>query len=152
MPNIHHIIAHAESHCTAQGVKLTSKRKQVLSALLASNKALSAYELIDHYRERSGNAMPATSMYRILDFLESESLIHRLNIANKYVACAHIACEHKHAVPQFLICQRCQHVEEISVDQSTIDDLKINVENAKYHLLSPQLEMSCLCQNCYHNA
>lgn len=152
MNNVQAIINRAEQNCKANGSKLTNKRKQVLSALIQSGRALSAYELVDYCKEIYGESPPPMSVYRILDFLQSENLVHKLNLANKYIACAHIICNHDHGVPQFLICDDCQRVEEITVGQSTIDDLKRNVEEAGFHLVSPQLEINCLCNQCKNNA
>lgn len=42
MNRIQTVIGYAEQHCKTHGARLTSKRKQVLSGLLQSNKALSA--------------------------------------------------------------------------------------------------------------
>ncbi|WP_423893633.1 Fur family transcriptional regulator [Candidatus Pelagadaptatus aseana] len=138
----------AEDSCRAHGARLTNKRKQVLSGLLKSEKAMSAYELVDFCRDEYGESLPPMSVYRILEFLQQESLVHKLSLANKYIACAHIACDHDHGVPQFLICSHCQRVEEITINQATIDTLKQNVESAGFHLVSPQLEMNCLCDRC----
>ena len=109
---------------------------------------MSAYELVDYCKEEYGETLPPMSVYRILDFLQDEHLVHKLNLANKYIACAHITCDHDHCVSQFLICSNCQRVEEITISNSTINTLKRNVENAGFHLISPQLEMDCLCKNC----
>ncbi len=152
MKKVKHIIDHAEKHCKTHGSRLTNKRKQVLSGLLQSEKALSAYELIDIYKTEFGETIPAMSMYRILDFLQNEHLVHKLNLANKYVACSHIICNHDHAVPQFLICGQCQKVKEISINKSTIVELQKNVEDAGFDLISPQLEMNCICENCMASA
>jgi len=148
MTDLNQKIAHAEKHCQAQGVRLTQKRKQVLSGLLQSEKALSAYELIDLYKEKFDESLPAMSAYRILEFLQTENLVHKLNLANKYVACAHIACDHAHEVPQFLICSECQRVEEITIKRTTVDDLHANVTAAGFHLVSPQIEINCICDQC----
>ena len=148
MNNVESVLAHAEQSCKAHGARLTGKRKQVLSGLLQSERALSAYELVDYCQRQYGSALPAMSVYRILDFLEGEELVHKLRLANKYVACSHITCDHAHAVPQFLICANCQKVREISIDKQVVLDLQRNVENAGYHLQSPQLEMNCLCDSC----
>lgn len=148
MSRLERIMSHAESSCKAHGVRLTNKRKQVLSGLLQTNRAMSAYELVDYCREQFGEKIPPMSVYRILDFLEEESLVHKLNLANKYIACSHITCDHDHGVQQFLICSNCQRVEEITIDKSMIELLKSNVEHAGYHLLSPQLELNCLCSDC----
>ena len=148
MSSVESIIQHAEQHCAMRGSRLTQKRKQVLTGLVKSNKALSAYELIDFCKQEYGESLPAMSVYRILDFLESELLVHKLNLANKYVACMHISCDHAHAVPQFLICKNCSIVKEITVEESTISDLGNTVKGAGYQLLSPQIELNCLCDNC----
>ena len=142
------IIDSAEQHCKKHGSRLTDKRKQILSSLIRSEIALSAYDLIDLYKQEVGNAIPAMTMYRILQFLEDENLVHKLSLANKYVACAHISCDHSHSVPQFLICGECHKVEEISIPKSTIDALQRTVERRNFRLISPQLEMNCVCNDC----
>lgn len=151
MNNIKRIIDHVEQHCKAHGLRLTRKRKQVLSGLLQSKKALSAYELIDVCQAQFGEKLPAMSMYRILDFLQSEHLVHKLNLANKYVACAHINCDHDHVVSQFLICGQCQSVKEISISKSTIAELQRNIEDVGFYLVNPQLEINCICESCMAN-
>jgi Fur family zinc uptake transcriptional regulator len=148
MGNVQAILDYAESNCRARGAKLTIKRKQVLSGLIDTRRALSAYELVDYCKEQYGESLPPMSVYRILDFLQQENLVHKLDLANKYIACAHITCNHDHGVPQFLICGTCQRVDEITVDKSVIDSLKATIENAGFMLASPQLEMNCLCKQC----
>ncbi|PWQ93194.1 Fur family transcriptional regulator [Leucothrix arctica] len=142
------IINHAEQHCKTHGVRLTDKRKQLLSVLIGSEKALSAYELIDLCKAEFGKAIPAMSVYRMLQFLEDERLVHKLNLANKYVACAHISCDHAHSVSQFLICGECSKVDEISVPKQVFAELEKNVEEAGFHLITPQLEINCICNDC----
>lgn len=148
MKHIDTTIQDAEQYCKTHGARLTIKRKQVLSALIQSNKALSAYELIDFYKENYDENLPAMSVYRILEFLESEHLVHKLNIANKYVVCAHISCAHEHDIPQFLICGNCSKVKEIGIKPSMITDLQDTVKEAGFSLVSPQLEMNCVCNDC----
>ncbi|HAC35120.1 MAG TPA: transcriptional repressor [Gammaproteobacteria bacterium] len=146
------IIDRAEQRCNAHGARLTHKRKKVLSGLLQSDKALSAYELMDYCNSEFGENIPAMSVYRILDFLQEEQLVHKLKLANKFVACAHISCDHAHGVPQFLICGECQRVKEVVISQSIINQLQQSVSEAGFHLRSPQLEMDSLCECCVGNA
>jgi len=87
------IIDRAERQCRKNGARLTDKRKQALALLICSGKALSAYELVDAYNKQVGGNLPAMSMYRILDFLTQQKFVHKLQLANKYVACEHINCE-----------------------------------------------------------
>ncbi len=141
-------ITEAERQCKANGTKLTNKRKQVLAGLLNANKALSAYELADYCKSEFKSSMPAMSVYRILEFLQKEQLVHELKLANKYVACTHINCGHKHEASQFLICTQCQKVEEINVNHSTIEDIKQNAQNAGFQLASQHLEVNGICNEC----
>lgn len=150
MNTIANIVNHAEASCRAKGVKLTEKRKRILTGLLKSGKPLSAYELIDFIQKEFDESPPAMSVYRILDFLEGENLVHKLQLANKYIACSHISCSHEHEVPQFLICDNCGTVKEVGINKALINTLKRNVESAGFVLKSHQLELHCLCQECAH--
>lgn len=148
MASVKKIIEHAQTQCQHRGTRLTDKRKAVLTGLLNSRQALSAYELIDVCRETLDEKLPPMSMYRILDFLEQEQLVHKLKLANRYVACTHITCNHQHEVPQFLICIECFRVEETAISKSMLDSLKGNVKKVGFELVSPQLEINCVCGDC----
>lgn len=141
-------LAFAQEHCEQRGTRLTEKRKQVLMGLLESDKALSAYELTEFCRDRLGFDLLPMSVYRILEFLEGEHLAHRLNLANKYVACSHITCEHEHDVPQFLICKECFHVKEVGLKRTFINTLEKAIDEAGFHLASHQIELDCVCDEC----
>jgi len=146
------IISKAEGMCAHSGSRLTDKRKHILELLLVSNTPLSAYDVADKYNKTAEATMPAMSVYRILDFLASEQLVHKLSSANKYVACSHITCAHAHDVPQFLICSKCQNVKEIAVAKNIIDELAHQVADAGYKLLNAPLELQCICADCQASA
>ncbi len=148
MRKLQAIIEHADQHCKKNGARLTAKRKQILSGLLQSDKALSAYELIDYFKKQHGETIPAMSVYRILDFLEGQQLVHRLNLANKYVACSHITGQHEHAASQFVICRQCQRVKEIDINDSVVQSLQQDVRDAGFEMDGQQLEINGLCENC----
>ena len=100
---------HAEELCATRGQRLTPMRRQVLEALLASHKPLGAYEIIERLAHR-GRLAPIT-VYRALDFLRDNSLVHRIESRNAFLACAH---DHDAAaMVAFLICERCGSVGEI---------------------------------------
>ena len=142
------VLDQAALHCESRGRKLTAKRRQVLAGLVKSQKALSAYDLADYCRDKLGTSLLPTSVYRILEFLESLGLVHRLNTANKYVACAHVTCDGANEIPQFLICQSCGSVKEIGITKSFIQGLSQAVEKVGFHLANNQLELECLCADC----
>jgi len=146
------VIEIAKRECKAYGVRVTAKRVNVLSLLLLSKKAISAYDLVDLYQQVFKQPVPVITVYRVLDFLQDKNLAHKLETANKYVACTHTNCNHKHPASQFLICKECLKVKELSISQTKFDELKQTIEEAGFHLNDPQLEMNCICDVCYTKA
>ena len=103
-------IAHAEKICEARAQKFTLIRRQVLHALLTSHRPLGAYEVIDELAKQIARPAPIT-VYRALDFLMENGLVHRIESRNAFLACAH---DHDAAaMVAFLICDRCGSVGEI---------------------------------------
>jgi Fur family transcriptional regulator, zinc uptake regulator len=103
-------ITHAEQVCKERAQKFTPIRRQVLQALLSSHRLLGAYEVIDELAKSMPRPAPIT-VYRALDFLMANGLVHRIESRNAYLACAH---DHDSAsLVAFLICERCGSVGEI---------------------------------------
>src|ERR1700709_883286 len=103
-------IAHAEQVCAKRAQKFTPIRRQVLAALLASHRPLGGYEGIDHIPKSMPRPAPIT-VYRALDFLMENGLVHRIESRNAFLACAH---DHDAtAMVAFLICDRCGSVGEV---------------------------------------
>ena len=142
------IIEKVKHVCKSSGTRLTDKRCDILEILLISNKPLSAYEIADIYNNTAEKRMPTMSVYRILDFLESEHLAHKLNSTNKYLACSQIDCGHFHQTPQFLICSECQSAKEIAVSTAIFEALGKLVDKAGYTLANSKLELQCICRKC----
>ena len=142
------VLQDAERHCSENGAKLTAKRKLVLESLLDSDKALSAYELADYCRVERGSEMLPMSVYRILDFLESEGLVHRLKTTNKFIACSHISCSHEHQAWQFLICQNCDKVKEVDLEKSIVNKIADAINDVGFHIAGRQLELEGVCSDC----
>jgi len=138
----------AEQAAAKAGVRLTTKRKNVLALLMATGKPLSAYELADLYKVQLEQAIPPMSVYRMLDFLTENNLAHKLSSENKFIGCAHANCEHSHGIPQFLICERCNQVKEIAINKDVFNELENAVTDAGFTLIKPQLELKCLCDAC----
>ncbi|WP_370980896.1 Fur family transcriptional regulator [Agaribacterium sp. ZY112] len=145
-------IRHAEAQCLKQNVRLTEKRQNVLAVLLRAGKALSAYDITALYKQQFKESIPTMSIYRILDFLDSRKLAHRLQLANKYVICEHIGCDHEHKQAQFLICEQCQKVKELNSSSRISMELKHSVESSGFELSNEQLEINCICQDCLTDA
>ncbi|MEC8158397.1 MAG: Fur family transcriptional regulator [Pseudomonadota bacterium] len=143
----------AEVTCAENGARLTKRRRQVLNALMQSSSPLSAYEVLDLCNRSTTSAMPAMSVYRILDFLEQQLLVHRLSSSNKYVSCAHIACDHKHFQrTHFLLCEGCSLVEEVDATEETSKAMEQMAEKVGFKLTTQQFELSGICTTCQNSA
>src|SRR5215207_7289257 len=103
-------IAHAEQVCAKRAQKFTPIRRQVLQALLSSHRPLGAYEVIDELAKTMPRPAPIT-VYRALDFLMENGLVHRIESRNAWHACAHDHAET--SMVAFLICEHCGSVGEI---------------------------------------
>src|SRR5258708_2218622 len=103
-------IHHPERVCEGRAQKFTPIRRQVLGALLSSHRPLGAYEVIDELAKSMPRPAPIT-VYRALDFLMENGLVHRIESRNAFLACAH---DHDAAaMVAFLICDHCGSVGEI---------------------------------------
>jgi len=136
-------IAHAEELCAARAQRLTPMRRQVLEALLASHKPLGAYEIMERL---AGDSRPAPiSVYRALDFLRDNGLVHRIESRNAFVACVQ---EHVGGDPMvFLICERCGSVGE-APGGTVAEALKTSCRAAGFAPKSPVLEIAGICSHC----
>ena len=142
------VLERAEQECQQAGVRLTVKRKNILALLLQSKQPLSAYDLVEQYRSQFAEALPAMSVYRILNFLVDNKLVHKLETTNQFLACAHIACDHEHQVPQFLICDRCHSVTEVGLRKPLVRELHESVKKTGFVVANQQLELHGTCALC----
>jgi Fur family zinc uptake transcriptional regulator len=148
MSDIEAVLEQVEKNCKASGKLLTSKRKLVLRALIHSKKALSAYELVDYCKAHFSQTIQAMSVYRMLEFLEGEHLVHKLKVSNKYIACSDMLCEHEHGGAQFLICTKCDKISELTIEPSMISGLQSHAKQEGFTVTSPQLEINGVCDDC----
>src|SRR3954467_3841730 len=102
-------LAHAEALCVKRGERLTPMRRKVLEPLTASHKPLGAYEIIEQVAVLGPRPAPIT-IYRALDFLTAQGLVHRIESRNAFLACIN---NHASDAPViFLICEECAAVGE----------------------------------------
>ena len=145
-------LAKIKSKFKEQGITLTEKRLRILEVFFREKQSVSAYKIVDLYKELYGESIPPMSVYRILDFLIEVKAVHKIESVNQFVLCDHIACQHEHLKAQFLICDDCQAIEEVILDQSVLASLKKNLSDTKFTLKSSQLEFHGLCANCAPNS
>jgi Fur family transcriptional regulator, zinc uptake regulator len=140
-------LTNAEQICAARGTRLTPIRRKVLEALLASHQPLGAYDLIDRLGKREEKPAPIT-VYRALDFLRDNGLVHRIESRNAFVACV---SRHDHGeMVVFLICEHCGAVGE-APSAAVADQLKSAARAAGFTPKAPVIEISGVCAHCHQH-
>ncbi len=102
-------LAEAARICARRGVRLTPLRRRVLELLWDSHAPAGAYDLLRRLATETERSAPPT-VYRALDFLLAQGLIHRIESLNAYVGCVHPDGSHG---AQFLICGDCGAAAEV---------------------------------------
>ena len=128
--------------CLRHATHLTELRRTVLSLILQAERPLTAYQLLDRLRPTRKGAAPPT-IYRTLDFLLDNKLIHKVERLNAFIACTEADHNHAHAV-QFLICRLCGEVQEIEdhAVSAALDDV------ARRHRFRPSISIVEVEGNC----
>jgi Fur family transcriptional regulator, zinc uptake regulator len=141
----------AEAICERRGVSLTELRRQLLGLILDAAAPTGAYELLDRLRQTRRGAAPPT-VYRTLDFLLDQGLIHRVQRLSAFVGCV-AGCTadpdgegHTHAA-QFLICSGCGRVVEMR-DHHVSTVLARAAKDAGFSVASATIEVEGTCGGC----
>jgi Fur family zinc uptake transcriptional regulator len=140
----------AAAGCVARGAQLTPLRRDVLALMLRAEQPIGAYALLDQLKASRAGAAPPT-IYRALDFLLAQGLVHKLESLNAYVPCVHDHAEgmaggHHHP-HQFLICGRCGVTAEIC-DPALTRALDTAASRAGFTVARATVELEGLCQAC----
>ena len=153
----------AKEQCRASGARFTPLRQQIYQLVLEANKPVGAYDLITQLQQMRltepeaknpasakqknsqtpKNVAPPT-VYRSLEFLLSEGLIHQLTSINAYVPCCHLRAQHTAA---FLICAQCQRVQECS-SLPVQEIMSFAQQDVGFMVERSVIELSGRCQAC----
>ncbi len=142
----------AIEQCRQRGVRFTPLRQQIYELILQAKQPVGAYDLInqlqqtrllDKDKKQSKNVAPPT-VYRSLEFLLAEGLIHQLTSINAFVPCCHPRAEHTAA---FLICEHCQRVQECS-SLPVQEIMSFAEQDVGFIVNRSVIELSGRCQAC----
>ena len=140
---IENAVEEAEKICAERGSRFTDLRRRILTMIWQGHKAVKAYDLLDQLATQGGSAKPPT-VYRALDFLMEEGLVHKIESLNAYIGCPHPGSDH---VSQFLICDVCGIVEEVSSD--VLGKAVASAAAAQsFQIKGQTLELHGVCQKC----
>lgn len=135
--------------CARQGAQLTYLRRRVFELVVTAEVPSTAYQLLDRLKETRKRAVPPT-IYRALDFLIEQRLVHKIECLNAFVPCAEAGRGHQLPV-QFLICRQCGAVTEIG-DQAVARALADAARRKGFHPGKAVVELDGTCATCSHSS
>ena len=134
----------AEAICLEHKLQFTQLRKNIFKLIWESHIPLKAYDIIERLKVNKISIKPIT-VYRILDFLLKNKMVHKLESQNAFLGCTHPGENHN---CYFIICRICNIVKE----GCEIDVLNIIYKNLKKENFQPihiTLEIQGICQHCH---
>jgi Fur family ferric uptake transcriptional regulator len=127
----------------SRGRRLTKQRRQIWDVLVAEPDAhLSADDVVELVR-RDMPGIDASTVYRTLDLLVREGLVHRTDLGAGH-AFFEPAREHLH---HHVVCTRCGSVTHVHDDE--LGDVRERLERTTgYELAADELVFFGLCSTC----
>ncbi len=133
----------ARALCAERGLRLTELRQLVLELVWGGHEPMGAYDILDELRRERPRAQ-APTVYRALEFLIENGLVHRLQSLNAFVGCGGPGRPH---TGQFLICRQCNAVAEMD-DPEIAAVLSRNAARAGFRVRRQTVELDGLCAEC----
>ncbi len=143
---IHDALQHAQQICQQKGASLTDIRRQVLELIWQHHRPVKAYDIIEKFKpsERTQGAVKPMTIYRALEFLLEQGLIHRVESLNAFIGCHHPLHPHELLL---LFCKKCENVQERSAE-IVMDSVKTELKNAHFLAHSKTIEIHGVCEHC----
>ena len=152
-------LAAADAVCAARGVRLTPLRRRVLELVWRSHKPVGAYAVLEALQDDRRDAGPDAAeaadtaargpvapptVYRALDFLLENGLIHRIEMLNAYIGCNQPEARHS---GQFLLCGDCGTAAELASD-ALLAAIDAEAARRGFAVRRVMVEVDGLCPDC----
>lgn len=129
------------AYCNSKQISLTNQQKLILKIIQESSQPLTSVEILDllHTQNPTANRM---TIYRAIEYLIKNNLIHKVQSNNTYTLCQHPS---DHSC-QILVCTKCGTHYEIHSHQicSSLDFIQLEYG----FVFSNPLEITGTCQKC----
>lgn len=126
-----------------EGMEMTPLRREVYDLLLAHDRPVGAYELLEELKAKRPKAAPVT-IYRALDFLLALGVIHKVNALNAFSACRGMETAHRGLV---LICKTCRLSVELE-DHKIDNTIKRSAAVHGFETSDEPIEVLGMCSRC----
>ena len=134
----------AERLCAERGVRLTDIRRRVLELVWRSHEPVGAYEVLKELTKERSSAVPPT-VYRALEFLLAQGLVHRIESRNAYVGCSRPGERH---CSHFIICRSCGAAAEL-LGRAIDEAIEASAAACGFHVEDDTVEVTGVCAHCH---
>jgi Fur family zinc uptake transcriptional regulator len=124
-------------------LNITESRKYIYDVIAGSHKMIKAYEILAIIAKKNPSIKPPT-IYRAINFLIENNLVHKINCTNSYIACFN---KNLTQMCFFLICKKCKNVTE-SYNNKLSELLLNTIKKNNFFLKDANLEINGICNNC----
>lgn len=129
------------AYCKSKQISLTNQQELILKIIQESSQPLTSVEILDllHVQNPTANRM---TIYRTIEYLIRNNLIHKVQSNNTYTLCQHPS---DHSC-QILVCTKCGVQHEIHSHQicSSLDLIQLEYG----FTFSNPLEITGICDKC----
>lgn len=141
-------MAMASALCQRRGARLTPLRQRVLELVWRSHVPVGAYEILDRLRVEDGRSAAPPTVYRALEFLMEQKLVHRIESLNAFVGCIDPSRPHS---AQYLICRHCGTVTELD-DGAVAEAIQDQAKRQGFSIDRQSVEVHGTCGHCAGSA
>ncbi|MTI14943.1 Fur family transcriptional regulator [Sansalvadorimonas verongulae] len=145
---IHAALERAAEICYARGQRLTALRKQVLELVWHSHKPVGAYDVLAMLSKGQDRPAAPPTVYRALDFLQEQGLVHRIASLNAFIGCS---CPDTPHVGIFLICEKCRTTRELAHEvggEASLLPIQDLADSTGFQTRGALVELTGLCPAC----
>ncbi len=137
------LVERARRLCDARGQRFTPMRAAVFQIVAGTRHPMGAYEIMDRLLA-AGLEVAAPTVYRALDFLQRQQLIHRVESLNAFMPCTQPETHHD---CQFLICTGCGTTAEIEAS-GVMSRLAHSARGLGFSISDAVVELKGMCASC----
>src|SRR5688572_10385170 len=137
-------LSKAETVCAERSARMTPLRRRVLELVWDSHAPIGAYAIMDLLRAADDRAAAPPTVYRALEFLLDQGLVHKIESLNAFVGCDRP--EERH-ISQFLICTSCKAAVELN-DPAITQAVEASAGQSGFSLNRLTIEAQGLCAAC----
>jgi len=121
-----------------------TKPAEIADMIKTAETKLGSYEIIEQVDVQGPRPAPIT-IYRALEFLTAQGLVHRIESRNAFLACI---SNHADGAPVvFLICEHCGAVGE-AASGAVADSVNAAAKSAGFAPKSRVIEITGVCKHC----